>query len=112
MVNYGWVCPKCGRVYAPNQEMCLYCGGGSVPKQYDKTQPHIPDQGYTWATNTIDNYISTLGGVVSCSPAISTLETKQTNDAVCNAYCDKYCLATKEPFITSCEGKKEKCESE
>ena len=27
MINYGWVCPKCGRVFAPNQEMCLYCGG-------------------------------------------------------------------------------------
>lgn len=27
MLNYGWVCPKCGRVYAPSQEMCLYCGG-------------------------------------------------------------------------------------
>lgn len=26
-INYGWVCPKCGRVYAPNQEMCLYCNG-------------------------------------------------------------------------------------
>lgn len=27
MLNYGWICPKCGRVYAPSQEMCLYCGG-------------------------------------------------------------------------------------
>lgn len=26
MLNYGWICPKCGRVYAPSQEMCLYCG--------------------------------------------------------------------------------------
>lgn len=21
----GWTCPKCGRVYGPNQPMCLYC---------------------------------------------------------------------------------------
>lgn len=27
MIQYGWVCPKCGRVYAPTQEMCLYCNG-------------------------------------------------------------------------------------
>lgn len=27
MINYGWVCPKCGRVFAPNQEMCLFCCG-------------------------------------------------------------------------------------
>lgn len=23
----GWVCPKCGRVYAPSTPMCWYCGG-------------------------------------------------------------------------------------
>lgn len=23
----GWICPKCGRVYAPSQPLCLYCGG-------------------------------------------------------------------------------------
>ena len=22
----GWVCPKCGRVYAPSTPMCWYCG--------------------------------------------------------------------------------------
>ena len=24
--RYGWVCPKCERVYSPDQTMCLYCG--------------------------------------------------------------------------------------
>lgn len=23
--NYGWVCPKCGRVYSPFTHMCPYC---------------------------------------------------------------------------------------
>ena len=32
MINYGWVCPKCGRVFAPNQEMCLYCGQNETIK--------------------------------------------------------------------------------
>ena len=27
MEQYGWICPKCGRVYAPTQVMCLYCNG-------------------------------------------------------------------------------------
>lgn len=22
----GWICPKCGRVYAPSTPMCSYCG--------------------------------------------------------------------------------------
>lgn len=22
----GWECPKCGRVYSPTQDMCLFCG--------------------------------------------------------------------------------------
>ena len=25
----GWICPKCGRVYSPSTEMCLYCGGNT-----------------------------------------------------------------------------------
>lgn len=23
--RYGWVCPKCGRVYAPQVTLCAYC---------------------------------------------------------------------------------------
>ena len=23
--SYGWVCPKCGRVYSPSTFMCMYC---------------------------------------------------------------------------------------
>lgn len=39
---YGWVCPKCGRVYSPYTTMCIYCGGNSntVPITCnDKTFP-------------------------------------------------------------------------
>lgn len=28
--NNGWICPKCGRVYAPNISMCNYCYNKSV----------------------------------------------------------------------------------
>lgn len=25
--NVGWICPKCGRVYAPTTPSCFVCGG-------------------------------------------------------------------------------------
>ena len=28
MINEGWVCPKCGRVLAPNTMYCLWCCSG------------------------------------------------------------------------------------
>lgn len=27
--KYGWICPKCGRVYAPGTVMCSFCGNDS-----------------------------------------------------------------------------------
>lgn len=44
-LQMGWCCPKCGRVYSPTQEMCLYCGGNT------SVQPNIPPQGFTLATS-------------------------------------------------------------
>lgn len=79
MLNYGWVCPKCGRVYAPNQEMCLYCGGGSVsspvtpPKKIQDgiswTNGYCDNLGVTHAINTTDSNWTTITS--SCGEAIS-----------------------------------------
>ena len=30
-LNYGWICPKCGRVYSPTTSQCLFCGGAYSP---------------------------------------------------------------------------------
>ena len=27
--QYGWICPKCGKVYSPWTSQCFCCGGGS-----------------------------------------------------------------------------------
>lgn len=27
MIQQGWQCPICKRVYSPHTSMCLYCGG-------------------------------------------------------------------------------------
>ena len=67
MLNYGWICPKCGRVYAPSQEMCLYCGGSQDEKvsrdtmkiSWDMatttTTPNIIKKGENYATNRQGN---------------------------------------------------------
>lgn len=26
-IRQGWQCPKCGRIYSPDQPMCFYCYG-------------------------------------------------------------------------------------
>ena len=111
MVNYGWICPKCGRVYAPTQMMCLYCGG----KQTDSTQPYVPLQDLTWTTSgKIEDYTTTtLNGVSNLSNCVIEDSGLDTSISLsCGGYRNEECLATKEPFITSCKGKKEKCVNE
>lgn len=31
MLNYGWICPKCGKVNAPHRDFCDCSGGGYYP---------------------------------------------------------------------------------
>ncbi len=31
--KYGWICPKCGRVYAPAVLKCMVCGMPEAPKE-------------------------------------------------------------------------------
>ena len=51
-INQGWECPKCKRVYAPNQPMCLFC----VPATTETaTVVTTPTDNYT---NNIDEYFS------------------------------------------------------
>ena len=33
ITRYGWVCPKCGNVYAPFVVQCTTCGVGKEPKR-------------------------------------------------------------------------------
>ena len=46
----GWICPKCGRVYAPDTAMCFYCNGNNhvmpattttTTKDYTLNGPYI-----------------------------------------------------------------------
>lgn len=79
MLNYGWVCPKCGRVYAPNQEMCLYCGGGNVSSPVTPTKPIRQGGEISW--DTISGYCDSLGG--SVTSAINKTDTWTTVTSSC-----------------------------
>lgn len=107
MVNYGWICAKCGRVYAPTQMMCLYCGGG---KQTDSTQPYTPGQSFIWATNnTIEDW-TTINGVSNLSNcAIEGSGVDTSISALCGGYKDGKCFTGEEVFKTNCEGKISRC---
>ena len=35
----GWICPKCGRVYAPSVKMCGSCSGPAAPTATDRDTP-------------------------------------------------------------------------
>lgn len=96
MVNYGWICPKCGRVYAPTQMMCLYCGGGSISKQTDSTQPYNPLQDLARATsNELKDLtdITTLNGISNLSNCIIEGSGVDTSiSAFCGGYRDGKCF--------------------
>ena len=107
MVNYGWICPKCGRVYAPTQMICLHCGGGSISKQTVSTQPYNPLQDLARATSSkIEDYTTTtLNGVSNLSNCIiegSGVDTSITLDS------------KSIPFTpcSACEGQPYKCDWE
>ena len=69
----GWICPKCGRVYAPWVDKCQYCGGSTITCT-SPTCPYWTAPNYsntTWAcSNTTDkstaNINSTLNNEVKC----------------------------------------------
>ena len=37
----GWICPKCGRVYSPFTQMCLYCGKQEINTTTTNIQTNI-----------------------------------------------------------------------
>ena len=67
MIEQGWQCPICKRVYNPRQEMCLYCGGTQDEKVSRDTMKIY------W--NTV---ATTTSGATTC-PSIKEGENYATN---------------------------------
>ena len=124
MLNYGWVCPKCGRVYAPNQEMCLYCGPNEKTPTINNlgdwisTNPYIVDtqKGPTNIRETNGTpgspfYTTTTitGSIGYEEPVPSVTLNSENSIPQCSAYANGMCLGTKEPFESDCQGLLSQC---
>ena len=123
MLNYGWVCPKCGRVYAPNQEMCLYCGPNEKTPTINNlgdwisTNPCIVDTQKgptnireTNGTKGSPYYTTTTGSIGYDGPVQEVvLGTQRAETTPCSAYVDGMCLGVKEPFESDCQGLLSQC---
>lgn len=124
MLNYGWVCPKCGRVYAPNQEMCLYCGQKEKAPTINNlgdwisTNPCIIDtqKGPTNIRETNGTpgspfYTTTTitGSIGYEEPVPSVTLNSESSISQCSAYANGMCLGTKEPFESDCQGLLSQC---
>jgi len=64
--NYGWICPKCGRVMAPFVDSCKFCGS-------DSTLAVTP--------NTLNDYLSKSINDSNSVTAIPNPNNKLTNDS-------------------------------
>lgn len=75
----GWVCPKCGRVYAPWIDKCQYCGGST----YTYTPPTCPYQ--WWCGHPYTNTITTDSVTLKTSDFQTTTTTNSTlnNEVKC-----------------------------
>lgn len=122
MLNYGWVCPKCGRVYAPNQEMCLYCGPDKKTPTLNNlgdwisTNPYIVDTQKgptnileTNGANSSPFYTTTTGSISYEGPVPSVTLNSENSISQCSAYVNGMCLGTKEPFESDCQGLLSQC---
>ena len=124
MLNYGWVCPKCGRVYAPNQEMCLYCGQKEKAPTINNlgdwisTNPCIIDtqKGPTNIpeTNGVPGSpfytTTTITGSIGYEEPVPNVTLNSENSIPqCSAYANGMCLGVKEPFESDCQGLLSQC---
>lgn len=67
--NYGWICPKCGRVLAPHMDSCKFCDGGNT---LATTNPN---------TFNLNDYLSKSISDSNSVTAIPNPNNKLTNDS-------------------------------
>lgn len=61
--SQGWICPKCGRVYAPSVPMCQYCGGNSKPPTITTDSTTLSDK--NWWDSYLKQTTANSGGNIT-----------------------------------------------
>lgn len=83
ILNYGWVCPKCGSVYSPTTPMCQYCyRSGNAYDYAPKT--NVPEREITWATNTLSGIADLANSAITGSDITSNTITIDTSCSIEN----------------------------
>lgn len=82
MMNYGWVCPKCGRAYAPFVAECKHCADTATSTPWTQVE-HIyrPENGPTCMCGHTHD---------------AGFESDRNVEEVCNCACDKAAEVEKE----------------
>jgi len=60
LIQQGWECPKCSRVYSPTQPMCMYCPQQSTIATTTTTPIGVGGSGTT--TVNLHNFVSDYNG--------------------------------------------------
>ena len=120
-ISYGWICPCCGRVYNPRQEMCLYCGPEEKKQTLNNlgdwisTNPcivgtqkgptNIPETNgakgspyYTTTTGSLNAMEIPIPDAIPMATLCSGYDTK-----------NKFCNCVREPFESDCQVILSKC---
>ena len=63
LINSGWVCPKCGRVYSPSQSYCMYCNDHRIRYSTTTATPEWiykedPNKGTATPNNWWKDYVT------------------------------------------------------
>lgn len=100
--QYGWICPKCGRVLAPHMDTCKFCGVNSVTLNEDSNTVKLND--IQQELNKLDpfHYTSTLG-MLDLTTSKSDLSTTQTTGTANTIECFHIDMKMVDKFLNESE---------
>lgn len=77
----GWVCPRCGKVWAPHVDQCRDCSSGYYPSPYPPYYPYNP----WWTSGS-----SWVGGAENPDQGNQVSVSGDEGDTYCSSVCHGY----------------------